>query len=250
VVSIAWRLWRPPRTCARRVQNGGVTQDELHEAEVESRWEAAPAVLLVIALQVLLGLMSRVEGWELWGLPWWIWLGLIVPEIVLLAALSWSRARRQLEQLGHRRKVSLALIAVVSVGNGLALAALIGSILSGQEDNARALLFKGIAILATNVLVFGLWYWELDRGGPVRRREPHPPSAGFQFPQMDKPRLAERWQPGLVDYIYVSFTNSVAFSPTDAMPLTRWAKLLMAAEASASGITILLVVARAVNILN
>jgi hypothetical protein len=228
-----------------------VTSDELQEAEVESRWEAGPAVVLVIALQVLLGLMSRIGGWELWGLPWWIWLALIVPEIVLLDALALSRARRRLEQLGHRRKVSLALIAVVSVGNGLALAALTGSILSGQEDSGSGLLLKGLAIWATNVLAFGLWYWELDGGGPVRRREPDPPPPSFQFPQMDNGRIdATGWQPQLVDYMYVSFTNSVAFSPTDAMPLTRWAKVLMAAEATASGITILLVVARAVNILD
>ncbi len=225
-----------------------MAQDDLHEAEVESRWEAGPAVLLVIVLQVLLGLTSWVGGWELWGLPWWTWLGLIVPEIVLLAALSLSGARRQLEQFGHRRTVALALIAVVSVGNGLALVALTGSILSGQEDSGTGLLFKGLAIWATNVLAFGLWYWELDRGGPVRRLEPRPPPAGFQFPQTG---LAETdWQPELVNYMYVAFTNAVAFSPTDAMPLTRWAKLLMAGEATASGITILLVVARAVNILN
>jgi len=139
----------------------------------------------------------------------------------------------------------------LSVANGLALAALAGSLVSGQEATGAELLFKGLAIWATNVLAFGLRYWELDRGGPVRRREPHPPPAGFQFPQMENPRLAETgWRPGLVDYLYVSFTNSATFSPTDAMPLTRWAKLLMVAEASASGITILLVVARAVNILD
>jgi hypothetical protein len=121
---------------------------------------------------------------------------------------------------------------------------------SGQETSGAELLFKGLAIWATNVLVFGLWFWELDRGGPVRRRESRPPAAGFRFPQDDEGQRDETgWQPELVDYLYVSFTNSVAFSPTDAMPMTRWAKLLMLAEASASGITILLVVARAVNIL-
>jgi hypothetical protein len=228
-----------------------VSQGELQEAEVESRWEAAPAVLLVIGLQVLLALMSRAGDWELWGLPWWIWLVVIGPEVALVAALSWSRARALLEQLGARRTASLTLIAVVSVGNGLALAALTGSLVSGEETSGAQLLFKGLAIWATNVLAFGLWYWELDRGGPVRRREPRPPPPDFQFPQTGNPRVGETdWEPQLVDYMYVSFTNSVAFSPTDAMPLTRWAKLLMLAEASASGITILLVVARAVNILD
>ena len=100
------------------------------------------------------------------------------------------------------------------------------------------------------MIAFGLWYWAFDRGGPVRRREPDPPPPDFQFPQMENPELAAPgWHPRLLDYLYLSFTNSVAFSPTDAMPLTRQAKVLMLLEASASAITVLLVAARAVNIL-
>ena len=99
------------------------------------------------------------------------------------------------------------------------------------------------------MIAFGLWYWGLDRGGPVKRFEPDSPSPDFQFPQMENPQLVEPgWYPELVDYIYVSFTNSIAFSPTDAMPLTRRAKLLMLFESAISAITILLVAARAVNI--
>jgi hypothetical protein len=89
-----------------------------------------------------------------------------------------------------------------------------------------------------------------DRGGPVRRREPDPPLPDFQFPQMENPQLAAPgWHPRLFDYMYVSFTNAIAFSPTDAMPLTRWAKALMLVEAAASAVTVVLVAARAVNIL-
>jgi hypothetical protein len=100
------------------------------------------------------------------------------------------------------------------------------------------------------VIAFGLGYWELDRGGPVRRRMPDPPPPDFQYPQMENPNLAEPgWTPHLIDYIYVSFTNAIAFSPTDAMPLTRRAKLLMLVESAASIVTLLLVAARAVNIL-
>jgi hypothetical protein len=83
----------------------------------------------------------------------------------------------------------------------------------------------------------------------VRRLEPNPPQPDFQFPQMENPQLvAPGWQPHIIDYIYVSFTNSIAFSPTDAMPLSRWAKLLMLTESGVSAITVLLVAARAVNI--
>ena len=99
------------------------------------------------------------------------------------------------------------------------------------------------------MIAFGLWYWGFDRGGPVRRVQPDPPPPDFQFPQMENPQLAEPgWYPHLIDYVYVSFTNSIAFSPTDAMPLTRWAKLLMLSESAVSSITILLVAARSVNI--
>jgi len=227
-----------------------VTRDEISEVEFETRWEAASAVLLVIGLQVLVGFVSREEGWSLWGLPWWVWLVLVGPESVLLALLTWSPPRRRLVEMGLRRTASLALVAAVGLGNGLALVTLIGSLVTGEETNGGELLLKAIAIWATNIVVFGLWFWELDRGGPVRRADPDPPPPDFQFPQMDSAGRAVRgWSPRLVDYVYVSFTNSVAFSPTDAMPLTRRVKVLMLTEAGVSALTILLVAARAVNIL-
>ncbi len=229
----------------------GSQSEERRQEEVESRWEAAPGVLVVIVLQLMLSLVSQHERWTLWHLPWWAWLLLIGPEVALLIALAWSRPRHQLEQLGKRRMVALFLFGVVSVGNGIALVALIGSLLNGHEKNGTELLYKGGTIWATNMIAFGLAYWAFDRGGPVRRREAHPPWPDFQFPQMENPTLAEPdWYPRLFDYIYVSFTNSIAFSPTDAMPLSRTAKGLMLLQSSASAITVLLVAARAVNILN
>jgi hypothetical protein len=222
----------------------------VHEADVESRWEAGPAVALIVLLQVALATVSRSQGWTLWRLPWWSWLILAFPELLLLISLSWSLPRHQLEQLGHRRTAALSLIALVSIGNGIALLALIASVLTGHERNGGELLFKGITTWSTNVIAFGLGYWALDRGGPILRREADSPPPDFQFPQMENPQLAEPgWHPRLVDYMYVSFTNAIAFSPTDAMPLTRHAKTLMMIESAASAITVLLVAARAVNIL-
>jgi hypothetical protein len=222
----------------------------VHEAEVESRWEAGPAVSLVVLLQVVLATISEEAGWKLWVLPGWWWLTPAVPELMLLIALAWSRPRHQLEQLGHRRTAALALLGLVSAANGIALLALMGSVLNGHEHSGAQLLFKGITVWSTNVIAFGLWFWGLDQGGPIRRREPDPPPPDFQFPQMENPQLAEpRWHPRLFDYMYVSFTNAIAFSPTDSMPLTRWAKALMLVESAASAITVLLVAARAVNIL-
>ena len=229
---------------------GRVPDPMLREAEVESRWEAGPAVVVVIGLQTALALVSRAQGWSIAGRPWWSWLVLVGPELVLLLALSWSWPRRQLEQLGHRRRVALALVAVVSAGNAAGLFALIASLLRGDERSGAELLFKGVTIWTTNVIAFGIWFWEIDRGGPVARRGGSTAAPSFQFPQMENPTLAEPgWHPRLLDYVYVSFTNSIAFSPTDAMPLDPLAKALMLAESASSAITVLLVAARAVNIL-
>jgi hypothetical protein len=229
--------------------SGGVGRDATREEEIESRWEAAPAVAIIIGFQLVLAAVSRAQAWTLWGLPWWVWLVSVGPELALLIPLAWQRPRRRLEQLGHRRTVALALLAVISMTNALLLLALIGSLVKGEEKSGAQLLLKAITVWGTNVIAFGLWYWGFDRGGPVRRLQPNPPPPDFQFPQMENPQLAEPgWYPQLVDYIYISFTNSIAFSPTDAMPLSRWAKLLMLSESAVSAITILLVAARAVNI--
>ena len=223
--------------------------DPIREEEVESRWEAAPAVVVVICFQLLLAFVSESQAWKLWGLPWWVWLIPIVPEIVLLIALAWQWPRRRLEQLGQRRNVALALLALISLANSLLLLAVIASLARGDENSGAQLLLKAMTVWGTNVITFGLWFWAFDRGGPVRRHEPDPPSPDFQFPQMENPQLAEPgWYPRLFDYVYVSFTNSIAFSPTDAMPLTRRAKMLMLSESAVSSVTILLVAARAVNI--
>lgn len=226
-----------------------VSRDAIQQEEVESRWEAGPAVLIVAALQLLLALVSRNQHWKLWGFSWWVWLVSAAPELALLLPLAWARPRHRLEQMGGRRTASLSLFGVLSLTNAFLLIALLASLISGQEKSGGQLLLKSVTVWASNVIVFGLWYWAFDRGGPIRRREPDPPSPDFQFPQMENPQLAEPgWYPRLVDYIYISFTNAIAFSPTDAMPLTRWAKLLMLAESGISAMTVLLVIARAVNI--
>ena len=219
------------------------------EETIESRWEAAPAVVAVIALQLVLALVSLQRHWKLWGLPWWVWMVAVGPEAILLTALAWDTALRFLERIGHRRNVALMLLGVITLENAVALLALIASLVSGQEKSGGQLLLKGVTIWGTNVIAYGLWFWAFDRGGPIRRRAPNPPPPDFQFPQMENPTLAEPgWHARLLDYIYVSFTNSIAFSPTDAMPLTERAKLLMLSESAVSSISILLVTARAVNI--
>ena len=234
----------------RIVDNREVSPADLHEEEVESRFEATLGVLLVIGLQATLALVSLRAGWTLIGFPWWVWLIAVAPEAALLLALSWSLPRHRLEQMGLRRTVALALVGVITAADAFALVALVASLLSGDEKSGGELLLKGGTIWATNVITFGLLFWEFDRGGPTRRREPDPPPRDFQFPQDENPTLAEPgWHPRLADYAYISFTNAIAFSPTDVMPLTRRVKMIMMAESATSAITVLLVAARAVNIL-
>jgi hypothetical protein len=226
-----------------------VADSALHEVEIESRWEAGPAVALVMALQVAIAVTSRVEGWTTWVLDWWMWLLPVVPEAAIFLTNTWSRPHRALQELGIRRQVGIGLLAVASACNALLVFAVIASLVSGHETSGAHLLLKGATVWLTNVILFGLWFWLFDRGGPVRRVRPNPPLPDFQFPQMENPGLAAPdWRPHFVDYMYVSFTNSIAFSPTDAMPLNRWAKLLMLLESALSALVILLVAARAVNI--
>ncbi len=227
-----------------------IKRDPLHQEEIESRWEAAPAVAFVIAAQVILALHSWQQGWQLWVFPWWVWLIPAIPESVLMLGLALDGPRHKLEQMGLRRTVALSLLGITSVANGFLVLALVVSLLSGLEVDGVQLLSKAGAIWISNVISFGLWYWALDRGGPVHRLQHDELPPDFLFPQMDSPHLAQpHWHPRLLDYLYVSYTNSIAFSPTDAMPLSDVAKALMLVESAVSAATLLLVGARAVNIL-
>jgi uncharacterized membrane protein len=123
-------------------------------------------------------------------------------------------------------------------------------LIHGGKTTGSTILLGAFEIWVTNVIVFALWYWELDRGGPDDRSMPSHREPDFLFPQMITPGCAkEDWSPSFLDYIYVAFTNATAFSPTDTMPLTPIAKVLMMIQAMISLITVALVAARAVNIL-
>ncbi|HEY7691806.1 MAG TPA: hypothetical protein VH816_05640 [Gaiellaceae bacterium] len=225
----------------------------LLEAAREARDEAAPFALSAAAALVLLAFVSRHASWELLGHQlWWIWLVVAAPYVCLAAVLLLGLAR--LVAHDHRREIVIGLLALVWAVNLLGVAVLVTSLLShsGGQITGRQLLLSGAVVLVSDVIAFGLAFWELDCGGPVARAlSTSPRKPDFQFPQDENPKLArEGWAPRLWDYLYVSLTNSIAFSPTDAMPLTRSAKRLMAAESALSGITILLIAARAVNILS
>ena len=139
----------------------------------------------------------------------------------------------------------------MTIANAASAVLLIRAILRGTPDTAAGpLLASGASIWATNVIAFALWYWEFDRGGPVNRSLGTSRHPDLLFPQMAAPELSPPdWEPRFVDYFYLSFTNATAFSPTDVMPMARWAKLTMLVQSAVSLAVGVLVIARAVNIL-
>jgi hypothetical protein len=171
-------------------------------------------------------------------------------EALALVALTMASPHPRMRHSPLRRHLALTLIGVVTAANCYSLVMLCHFLLRGGRASGHALIGSGIVLWGTNVLLFGVWYWQLDGGGPrarARKRKPHP---DFLFVQMTARAFAPRdWEPSLIDYLYTSFTNATAFSPTDTMPLTPMAKTLMAAQAFTALATIGLVVARAVNIL-
>ncbi len=218
----------------------------------DARDDAAPFALTAAVLLVTLALVSREAHWTLLDHQlWWWWLIVAAPYICLWATLLFGVGR--LVRHNRRREIVIGLLGLVWAFNALGVGVLVVSLLahSGTHITGRELLFSGGVVWFTDVVAFGLAYWELDCGGPVARAlSTAPRKPDFQFPQDENPTLArDGWASRLWDYFYISLTNSIAFSPTDAMPLTRPAKALMAAESMLSAVTILLVAARAVNIL-
>lgn len=208
----------------------------------EPRWHVALVVLIAIGLQM--ALPARLGLQPKFVLP--------ALEVALLVGLVAANPGRLESHHPALRYAGLAMVGLVSAANAVSAVLLIRELLhsAGPTGSAGALLTSGGAIYATNILAFGLWYWDFDRGGPTSRAHAHQPYPDLMFPQMSSPGLAPaHWEPRLLDYLYVSFTNATAFSPTDTMPMSRWAKSLMAAQSSIALVTLALVIARAVNIL-
>jgi hypothetical protein len=176
----------------------------------------------------------------------------VVPALAfaLLIPLSYAAPRRHHGEPHWQALAAVALIALIILANLGSLVLLAHSLLHGSKATGGQLLVESIKIWLTNVLVFSLWYWELDRGGPDERSIPGHGAPDFLFPQMTTPGCAEPgWRPRYIDYLYLALTNATAFSPTDTLPLTPTAKALMGIQALASLLTVALVAARAVNIL-
>jgi len=217
----------------------------------EPRWHATLAV--VIGVILYMQLPPKLTFGPVWVAPLLI--------ALILIPLSIIAPNRHQETRGQRL-ASIILIAILNFFNIVSVVLLVHDLVIGpipkHPFNALDLLRAGAQIFTTNVLVYALWYWELDGGGPERRA--HALSANefrqadFLFPQMsmDRARIASaetHWKPFFLDYLYLAFTCALAFSPTDVMPLSRTAKMLMLVESVISFVTIALILARSINIL-
>jgi uncharacterized membrane protein len=195
------------------------------------------AICLQLALPDQLTLVSR------WLLP-----GM---ELAVLIGIVMANPNRLDRESAVLRTASLVLTGLLTVATAWSAALLAEGLIHGRfGKDAGPLLATGAAIWLTNVIAFALWYWQFDRGGPAARAHARRRVPDLLFPQMQSPDLAPpEWEPAFVDYLYLAFTNATAFSPTDVMPLSRWAKLTMLTQALVSLVIVVLVIARAVNIL-
>ena len=211
----------------------------------EPRWPSVLAVLVALGLYITLPQEMVGHAGEAAGLRF----AIPALELALLAPLALGAPHRHAAESAIRRRAAIVLTAVLSAANLLALGLLVTRLSEGVVSG-RPLLLAAAEIWVTNAIVFALWYWELDGGGPPVRLANPAGRRDFAFVQMLSPELAEPgWHPRFVDYLYLSFTNASAFSPSDTLPLTRWAKLLMLLQSWVSIVTVVLVAARAVGML-
>jgi hypothetical protein len=218
----------------------------------EPRLPAAIAVLLAVALYALL--------------PNQLLLGprLVLPtlEITRFVPLVVANPTRMTRQSRKLRRLAIGLVLLIAFANAVALALLVRELVTGLASEGTSLLLAAGQVWMTNILVFSLAFWELDRGGSVQRTQtprPRLPAADFRFPQDEdhdtiaevRQRSSEKsgWVPGFLDYLYVSITNSSAFSPTDTMPLSPRAKMLMAAQSMSALVLSILVISRGISLL-
>lgn len=205
----------------------------------EPRWPASLALASCAALYAVLP--SRLVVGPKWLLP-----VLVVLPLVPLSA----RRHRHPDESSWIRKVVIVLITIVTVANVASVALLVHRLLSSNVSQGTQLIYSAVAIWLTNVIIYGVWFWEIDRGGPHRRAGSEDLWPDIQFPQMENPDLVPKdWRPHFFDYLYTSFANGTSFAPADAMPLTLRIKILFASESAVSLVAIVVVGARAINIL-
>jgi uncharacterized membrane protein len=207
----------------------------------EPRWPMATAVLAATILFVGTPHRGRIPGW---------WAGPLL-QLVLLGVLIAQDPGRIDRRSPALQRLMVALLVVMTVGTVTSVTVLAVDILAGVEGvTATVLLGRGAAIWFENVILFSLWYWQFDRGGSAERAAGTAVPPSFAFPENATPELAPAgWRPAYPDYLYLAYTNATAFSPTDTLPVRRWAKLTMMVQSTLSLVIAILVLARAINIL-
>jgi hypothetical protein len=207
----------------------------------ESRWPAFAAALVVIAGQTWVS--NALELRPVWLLP-------LVAAVLLAASVAVYIPEKETPSK-LARGLSIGLVGVLVLATAVSLVLLVRGVFLGSALRPGGLLLAGLALWVTNVAVFALVYWELDGDGPEARSDGYPDYPDLVFPQQqaDQQGLAPAdWKPMFPDYVYVSLTAATAFSPTDAMPYSRWTKLWMGLESSISFVVLAMIVARAINI--
>lgn len=209
---------------------------------IESRWPVAITTLATLGMLAVLPGRVRI-------FPPWTAYAMVVAVVVPMLAVTLSANKHR--WLRTERVMTFAFCLIASFGNLANLANLIRRIVGhSTEIGGLQLLASSIGVWIINVLIFSLLYWQLDRGGPEARANGHGVQPDWQFPQSGAPEEAPPgWHPTFVDYLFMGFTTATAFSPTDALPLTTRAKMLMMLESSISLATIVIVASRAINIL-
>jgi hypothetical protein len=208
----------------------------------ESRWPPALAILFVLFL------MAALPG-HVHMLP--VWVSYLAALAVLVPMAGVALTAGNTLWLGIERAI-IILLATIYVANTIAeLADMIGVItLHPSGQNAFSLLSSSVAIWIANVLTFSLLYWQIDRGGPRARASHLNVKPDWVFPQPAKPEdLPPDWRPLFLDYLYLGYNTATAFSPTDALPLTHRAKMLMMIESMISLLTMVIILSRAINVL-
>ena len=218
------------------------TKEQSQSIRIEPRWPVVLAILAAILMVVLLP--ERVVLFPVW-FPYVIGIALILPMAAV--GLSAEKAR----WLRVERTIMLLFIVAMGVGTLANLASLIGAMVRRSGEVGGLQLFaSSIVVWVSNVLIFSLLYWRIDRGGPEARANNAGTRPDWLFPQAGAPEDAPPdWRPTFVDYLFLGFSTATAFSPTDALPLTSRAKMLMMLESTMSLGTIVVVAARAINIL-
>jgi len=205
----------------------------MHPINRKELWIAEVTLLVAAGLQLTISDRLRVGPKYL----------VAILLLLLIFGIAFTAPKRHIGKATSHTTIATLLIGIVSLANAGELALLVNALIHNSDIPGKSLLSGALAIFLTNIIVFGLWYWEVDSPGLIGRHDQD--KQHFQFPQSNK----ASWNPLFFDYLYTSLTNATAFSPTDTMPLSHFTKLLMSVQALISLVTVVLVTARAVNIL-